>query len=114
MEKIRSGGVYCDKCNCCISQPRIRKNFQSECRITCAKCHEEKFPNSKFTLIHEGNDVWTILNEEKQIFCGVHGWVALNSSYYELFPECFGKEFSYDELKEFVLNNFETNLFDTI
>ena len=111
MEKIVSGGVYCDKCNCCISAPRKRKNFQPEIKITCAKCHDKKFPNVKFTLKHQGNDQWTILNADYQAFCAKHGWVSLDSSYYDFTPDCQEKTFSYDELKDFVLNNFETNLF---
>jgi hypothetical protein len=111
MEKIPSGGVYCEKCNCCISAPRKRKNYQPECRITCAKCHDEKFSDIKFSLKHWGNDIWTILNEDNQTFCGKDGWVAIGSSYYELTPDCREKQFSYEELKDFILNQFDTNLF---
>lgn len=55
--------------------------------------------------------MWTIINEDHQSFCGIHGWVSLNSSYYAMTPDCEEKTFSYDELKEFILNEFSTNLF---
>lgn len=110
-ERILCGGCYCDKCNCCISPRRKYKNYRNDCYFTCSKCHDEKFSSQKFSLDHLGNDIWVIRNSEDRHWCGKHQWVSQNSSYFNMTPDCELKKFNFEELKEFVLNNFETSLY---
>ncbi len=35
---VRSGGVYCEKCNKCLTYPRKRKNWQPISYIICDEC----------------------------------------------------------------------------
>lgn len=52
----RSGGVYCEACKKCISQPRKRKNFQPESWIICDECHPDMF---RFTFVPREDSITT-------------------------------------------------------
>jgi hypothetical protein len=37
-QKIRCGGVYCEKCKKCICPPRLRKHYRDEFWMICEEC----------------------------------------------------------------------------
>ena len=73
-------------------------------------CQDEKFSDVKFSLIHLGKDKWIIKNEEGQSWCGKDGWVGVESSYFQLDPDCKEVVFAYWQVIDFVANSFETSL----
>lgn len=112
MELERSGGIYCSQCKSCISPPRKRKHYRARSEMLCLNCHEDKFSDEQFSLIHLGKDKWIIKNMENQSWCGKDMWVHINSSHFQLCGDCKETVFSYKELIEFVSNHFETSLKD--
>ncbi len=110
MDKERSGGIYCSKCSCCISQPRKRKNWCPTTTMLCMHCHDEKFSDEPFSLIHLGKDKWIVKNADGLTWCGKDGWVMVGNEYYEFTPDCKEVDFSFNELIDFVAVNFETSL----
>lgn len=65
---------------------------------------------SEFSLIHHGSDRWSVKNGKNEWWCSENKWVHESSSYWAFDPDCVNTIFSYQELKEFILDEFEVKL----
>lgn len=106
----RSGEVICDKCNKVLCKPRKRKIYQPVFYMTCSECIEGKFSHYKFSIHHFGENRWVIRNIHGETWCDQHEWVHVNSSYFQLDPDCFFHIFTFEECVDFIENKFECNL----
>jgi len=100
---ILSGGVYCDKCERCIIQPKKHQNIIEERYETCATCNGEKFNELCFEIRHIGYDQWILEDEASQVWCGTKFMNPRRES-------CDPIIFSWEDLKRFILQKYKCDL----
>ena len=99
--------VICGKCGKKITTPR--SHMKNISYMDCEVCKYGSFSKYKFSIIHFGNNEWSVKDNLGCYWCGNDEWVQEGSSFWEL-SDCKNKIFSWDEVKDFIEKTFSTYL----